>query len=227
MGRGDTSPAPELAVEMEELPRGRPDTPQSPLLDTPGSQQTAAPEQSAGPGEEAPGSRRQESLLLRVKHWIQKYAVPIAAVICLLMGGGIGFISSGAFRETSCPPVPPVPPSCPNKWMRSDGQCYFVSQEKMDWNSSLEFCESHGGTLLPPGNEMLEIGSLHNLANHDYWIDLKKDTDSGEWKQLNGSVWPGPIGYDNFKITCSCVESGKYVALDCSTSRRWICVKSL
>ncbi|XP_077147988.1 killer cell lectin-like receptor subfamily B member 1A isoform X1 [Ranitomeya variabilis] len=157
-----------------------------------------------------------------VKSWIQKHSV---LIICLLVGALIGFFVFLAVYLRTCPPVPPA---CPNKWTRSNEKCFFVSQATKDWNSSLEFCKSDGGMLLPAGNEMLqEIGSLYNLVGNDYWIGLNKDKDSGEWKQLNGSVWPWPIKHDHPKMSCSCVNSGEYVALDCSTSRHWICVQSL
>lgn len=122
---------------------------------------------------------------------------------------------------------PPGSPCCPNKWTRSDGRCYFISREAKNWESSLEFCQSEGGTLLPVDDEtQQEVKTLHDVAG-DYWVGLIKDGDSGKWRQLNGSVWTRPIEYDDPQRKCGFVHSGKYAALDCTTARRWICVMSL
>ncbi|KAM4042697.1 killer cell lectin-like receptor subfamily B member 1B allele C [Anomaloglossus baeobatrachus] len=145
----------------------------------------------------------------------------IVAAVCLLVGGLIG---SFIFPSASCDPVPP---SCPNKWLRADEKCYFVAQETNMWNSSLHFCKTHGGTLLTPGDETQEVRSFYNLGRDDYWIGLRKDTDSGKWRQLDNSEWTSPVEHDNSKVNCCCINLGKNLALDCSTERRWICVKPL
>ncbi|XP_040282972.1 C-type lectin domain family 2 member B-like [Bufo bufo] len=143
----------------------------------------------------------------------------IAAAISLIVVVVLGGIFSRVIG-----PFPPESPSCPNKWMRSEGKCYFMSLETNNWKSSLEFCRSEGGTLLTTDDETQEdIKTLSNLTG-DYWVGLKKE--GGEWKQMDGSVWTGPIEYDGPQLSCCVLDSGKYLAFACSTHRPWICVKS-
>ncbi|KAG8536163.1 hypothetical protein GDO81_027000, partial [Engystomops pustulosus] len=129
-----------------------------------------------------------------------------------------------------CPSCPPESSSCPNKWTKSDDKCFYVSQNTKNWQSSREFCELEGGTLLNPDQETQEeIGLLHDLTG-DYWVGLIKHEGSGHWRRLDGSVWTGQIEYDDPQRRvpqCIVEDSGKFVALDCSSARRWICVKTL
>ncbi|XP_040282970.1 C-type lectin domain family 2 member B-like [Bufo bufo] len=144
----------------------------------------------------------------------------IATAISLIVGVVLGVIFSCVIG-----PCPPESPSCPNKWMRSEGKCYFISRETNDWNSSLEFCRSEGGTLLTTDDEtQKDIKTLYDLTG-DYWVGLKKE--GGEWKQMDGSVWTGPIEYDDPRRSCCLLNSGNYLAIDCTASRYWICVKSV
>ncbi|XP_069830447.1 killer cell lectin-like receptor subfamily G member 1 [Dendropsophus ebraccatus] len=142
-----------------------------------------------------------------------------------LLVGGLLVLVVVHFTAPQCLSRPPD--SCPNKWTRSGDKCFFISRETNVWDSSLEFCRSGGGTLLPGGQEKQEeIRALHHLVG-DYWVGLRKDTDTGEWRQLDGSVWTRPIKFDDPQRSCALIDSGHYVALDCSTPRRWICVRSL
>ncbi|XP_044144919.1 killer cell lectin-like receptor subfamily G member 1 isoform X2 [Bufo gargarizans] len=152
--------------------------------------------------------------LKRARDLCQNRLVQMA--ISLIVVAVLGVVLGGPCR--------PVSPSCPNKWMRSEGKCYFISRETNDWNSRLEFCRSEGGTLLTMDNETQEdIKTLSNLTG-EYWVGLKKE--GGEWKQMDGSVWTGPIEYDGPQLSCCVLDSGRYLAFACSTHRPWICVKS-
>ncbi|XP_075716899.1 C-type lectin domain family 2 member B-like [Rhinoderma darwinii] len=231
--RRDCAP-PAVVLAMEDLPDEPPTTPHSPLLppdnlfpqqrathDTEADPSPAPPDSSSAPIEETGRSRSNKGRCWRSRLVGRLLQKPLVLTGTLILGGVLGFV---AFRGPACDC-----PSCPNKWMRSDDKCFFISRDTNDWKSSLEFCQTEGGggTLLTVDEETQnELKSLHDLSG-DYWVGLRKDAGSGEWRQLDGSVWTGPIESDAPQMNCSFVDSGKYRALDCSTSRRWICVKSL
>ncbi|KAM3931099.1 C-type lectin domain family 2 member D-like [Leptodactylus fuscus] len=230
------SPMPDLSplvvsVQMEKPPDDSLSGPYSPLLADKrreSSQQRGAPDTSTAPpvtpSELSRGTEGQCRLpFVNIEH--QRRLLLIAAAI-FFVGAFLGYISSHAIASR-CWFCHPESSACPNKWMRSDRKCFFISRETKNWNASLEYCRSEGGTLLTLDHEtQREIQTLHDLAG-DYWVGLAKETDSGEWRQLDGSVWTRPIEFDDFKRKCSFMDSGKFVALDCLTPRRWICVKSL
>lgn len=213
-----------VSVQMKEIPGDS--APDAPIHRSGqrGTQDTEAPPASspAPPPDPSP-----EPMLDKGRRRRQRYGRLVLAAAGGLLVGGILTFAITYYTAPQGLSRPPGPPCCPNKWTRSDGRCYFISREAKNWESSLEFCQSEGGTLLPVDDEtQQEVKTLHDLAG-DYWVGLIKDGDSGDWRQLNGPVWTRPIEYDDPQRKCGFVHSGKYAALDCTTARRWICVKSL
>ncbi|KAM5165044.1 killer cell lectin-like receptor subfamily G member 1 [Mantella aurantiaca] len=134
----------------------------------------------------------------------------------------IVFMSLYLRREQEC-----ECPSCPNKWTRYNHTCYFVSKKSAVWKESREYCEKHGGSLLilnqTVGQQIEELFSLQQ----DHWIGLEKDLGIKEWRWVNGSVHRDLVRYgDNLQLNCAYIN-GDIGALDCSSPRRWICMKSL
>ncbi|XP_072263388.1 C-type lectin domain family 2 member B-like [Pyxicephalus adspersus] len=147
--------------------------------------------------------------------------------ICGAMLGGvlainIIIISIFFARQSSC-----KCPSCPNKWTKYDDMCYFLSNNFNVWKQSQTYCKNEGGSLLIINDTvLLHIKELFNL-NKDYWIGLTKDHGSGEWKWVNGSVYMDTVmfGKDSH-LNCGYIN-GDIGALDCSSQRPWICMKSI
>lgn len=118
-------------------------------------------------------------------------------------------------------------PSCPNKWTKYDDLCYFVSKNSTIWSESHQYCEKEGGSLLILNDTVQQQIEELVLLRHDHWIGLQKDSGSKEWKWVNGSIYRGSVrGGDDPRMNCAYINGG-IGALDCSSARAWICMKSL
>ncbi|CAI9601287.1 unnamed protein product [Staurois parvus] len=113
---------------------------------------------------------------------------------------------------------------CPDKWTRHGRTCYFVSKNATVWKSAQEYCKEEGGSLLVMDNtSQRHIEELFTLKE-DHWIGLRKVNE--EWKWIDGSVYTGQVKHDVPQMDCAYFNGG-IGALECSSQRSWICMKSL
>ncbi|CAM2097846.1 killer cell lectin-like receptor subfamily G member 1 isoform X1 [Caretta caretta] len=115
---------------------------------------------------------------------------------------------------------------CPEDWICFGGNCYYFSTDTKSWDASKEYCTSHGATL-PVIKEKLQLENIERLRqNHYYWIGLRKE--AAEWQWDDGSPFTNDViqlENEDAKLKCSFLNSDKIVTVDCTSSRRWICVK--
>ncbi|XP_053872250.1 C-type lectin domain family 2 member B-like isoform X1 [Malaclemys terrapin pileata] len=115
---------------------------------------------------------------------------------------------------------------CPEDWIGFGGNCYYFSTDTKSWDDSKEYCASHGATL-PVIKEKLQLENIKRLRqNHYYWIGLRKEAAGWQWD--DGSLFTNDViqlENEDAKLKCSFLNSDKIVTVDCTSSRRWICVK--
>ncbi|KAH1185450.1 hypothetical protein KIL84_018199 [Mauremys mutica] len=115
---------------------------------------------------------------------------------------------------------------CPEEWICFRGNCYYFSTDTKSWDDSKKYCISHGATL-PVIKEKLQLENIKRLRqNHYYWIGLRKEAAGWQWD--DGSPFTNDViqlENEDAKLKCSFLNSDKIVTVDCTSSRRWICVK--
>ncbi|XP_039379062.1 C-type lectin domain family 2 member L-like [Mauremys reevesii] len=115
---------------------------------------------------------------------------------------------------------------CPEEWICFRGNCYYFSTDTKSWDDSKKYCASHGATL-PVIKDKLQLENIKRLRqNHYYWIGLRKEAAGWQWD--DGSPFTNDIiqlENEDAKLKCSFLNSDKIVTVDCTSSRRWICVK--
>ncbi|XP_069098903.1 C-type lectin domain family 2 member B-like [Pleurodeles waltl] len=117
-------------------------------------------------------------------------------------------------------------PPCPHQWMWYEGKCYLFSKETKTWDASQAFCASQNANMSTIGSLQEKAIVTHFKDSKDYWVGLQNK--DGEWRWLDGSLLRTDIiqlrntapGLD-----CAYLSSERLGALDCATSRHWICTK--
>ncbi|KAE8605579.1 hypothetical protein XENTR_v10015209 [Xenopus tropicalis] len=191
---------------------------------------------SAGAGDpEAPKNQGCRSLRLRFQQEISRHNLCIllvGIVIGIVIGVPIGIVTGkGIKRENYKSTTPtltttpgPCPPACPDKWTLYNRTCYFASLDTGDYNSAKSFCDKEGATLLQLNNETMEVIKYLRMEKTDLWIGLQRNSE-GKWQWENGTLLAGDIKEDNNENHGCASYDGEIRALDCSTSRVWICMK--
>ncbi|XP_065421197.1 killer cell lectin-like receptor subfamily G member 1 isoform X2 [Chrysemys picta bellii] len=127
---------------------------------------------------------------------------------------------------TRCGTLSPKVRQCPEDWIGFGGNCYYFSTDTKSWDDSKEYCTSRGATL-PVIKEKLQLENIKRLRqNHYYWIGLRKEATGWQWD--DGSLFTNDViqlENEDAKLKCSFLNSDKIVTVDCTSSRRWICVK--
>ncbi|XP_058850062.1 hepatic lectin-like [Acipenser ruthenus] len=76
------------------------------------------------------------------------------------------------------------------KWMQSNGKCYYFSTDKMDWHSSRDNCTSMGGHLVIIESEAEQRFLLNEAKAHAgnrYWIGLTDAVTEVAWLWVDGT----------------------------------------
>uniref|UniRef100_A0A8C6MKL4 Killer cell lectin like receptor G1 n=1 Tax=Moschus moschiferus TaxID=68415 RepID=A0A8C6MKL4_MOSMO len=122
-------------------------------------------------------------------------------------------------KFSTCPGCP----HCPDFWMGYGDNCYYFSVDKMNWNSSLEFCLSEDAHLLmfKDKKEMIQLQKL--LSQEFYWIGLRN---SSGWKWEDGSALNvSRIASNSLVQKCGTISKDILQASSCEVDFLWICKK--
>ncbi|XP_078510290.1 early activation antigen CD69-like [Lissotriton helveticus] len=129
-------------------------------------------------------------------------------------------------RDRITETISSLDPPCPRQWMWYEGRCYLFSNETKSWDASHAFCASQNAN-------MSTIATLQDKAivtrfkdSKDYWVGLRNK--DGGWRWPDGSrLRPDIIQLKNSGpgLDCAYLNAERLGALDCATSRHWICTK--
>ncbi|KAM5165025.1 uncharacterized protein ACMZJ9_007435 [Mantella aurantiaca] len=114
---------------------------------------------------------------------------------------------------------------CPSDWIHVSSRCYHLSQNKTTWIAAGDACNKHRAALVViTDNTMNDLNKLN--INDDFWIGLRRD--QNKWKWVDGSDYEQEVSdYRNdTRLNCAYMN-GRIRALDCSTLRRFICIKTV
>ncbi|XP_043935082.1 oxidized low-density lipoprotein receptor 1-like [Protopterus annectens] len=76
---------------------------------------------------------------------------------------------------------------CPENWYPHNNKCYYISEEKMNWESSQRFCVSSGSSLamIKDKETMAFIAKKRSVIKA--WIGLQRETKYRQFIWLDGS----------------------------------------
>ncbi|XP_058511995.1 killer cell lectin-like receptor subfamily G member 1 [Ochotona princeps] len=116
-------------------------------------------------------------------------------------------------------------PGCPDYWMRYGNHCYYFSEKKKDWNSSMRLCLAEGSHLIVLADNQ-EMRLLTGFLCEDFhWVGLRKDHG---WRWEDGSVLNSSRIHSNSMVqACGSVNIHGFQASSCEVPLRWICKLSL
>ncbi|XP_075719902.1 C-type lectin domain family 2 member A-like [Rhinoderma darwinii] len=151
---------------------------------------------------------------------VKKWWIVSHVILCIVIAVLLGFLfSRGAVKD-----VPSCEPPCNESWMLFEGHCYYFSNVAKTWNDSRDFCTEHDSTLAVLTDPKIEKNIGRYRENVNYWIGLYMNN-NGLWMWINGSLYNGSVdNHNSNQLRCAFLNS-HLGALDCSTSRQWICVK--
>ncbi|XP_016060548.1 PREDICTED: killer cell lectin-like receptor subfamily G member 2 [Miniopterus natalensis] len=111
---------------------------------------------------------------------------------------------------------------CPQDWLWSGEHCYYFSTEAQAWEASQAFCSAHQATL--PLLSHTQGFLARYLVIKNSWVGAVMGPEGWHW--IDGTTQRLPEEDDDqLALKCGSLEGGKLVALDCTSSRPWICAK--
>ncbi|XP_019569030.2 natural killer cells antigen CD94 [Rhinolophus sinicus] len=161
----------------------------------------------------------------------------ILAVTCLLLMVALGLLLKNLFPKQSIRPISSpgaTEPqegsdccSCQEKWIGYQCNCFFISNEKVTWTKSRDFCASQNSSLLHLQNKD-ELNFMNHSINF-YWIGLSYNEEQRVWQWEDGSA----LSPDLFSLiqtvnTRNCITystSGNSLDKACESKSRYICKK--
>uniref|UniRef100_A0A8B9T1U1 C-type lectin domain-containing protein n=1 Tax=Anas platyrhynchos TaxID=8839 RepID=A0A8B9T1U1_ANAPL len=88
----------------------------------------------------------------------------------------------------SCSSYPQFSHMCPDTWIGFQSKCYYFSENRNDWNTSLENCKALEASL----TSIDSLEELHFLLHYGrplhYWVGLHREG-SDPWRWCNGSLF--------------------------------------
>lgn len=111
---------------------------------------------------------------------------------------------------------------CPQGWLWSGEHCYYFSTEAQAWEASQAFCSAHQATL-PLLSHTQDFLARYPVIKYS-WVGAVMGPEGWHW--IDGTIQRLPEENDDQPVPkCGSLEGGKLVALDCTSSRPWICAK--
>ncbi|XP_016281671.2 killer cell lectin-like receptor subfamily G member 2 isoform X1 [Monodelphis domestica] len=114
---------------------------------------------------------------------------------------------------------------CPEGWMWSEEHCYYHSLEVQSWEDSKAFCSAHQASLpLLSHSKKFLSSQIYRL----YWVGLYRGPEGWHWidgAPLHPQLLPEEDEGSLQNRNCGGLEAGRLKALECASSRPWICVR--
>ncbi|XP_078511809.1 early activation antigen CD69-like [Lissotriton helveticus] len=154
-------------------------------------------------------------------------AAPLGVLLVVAALAGILVKQNGQeSRDRIMDSITSLDPPCPRQWMWYEGRCYLFSNETKSWDASHAFCSSQNANMSTIATLLDKAIVTRFKDSKDYWVGLR-NTD-GEWRWPDGSrLRDGIIQLRNSGpgLDCAYLNAERLGALDCATSRHWICTK--
>ncbi|XP_030047667.1 killer cell lectin-like receptor subfamily B member 1 [Microcaecilia unicolor] len=119
---------------------------------------------------------------------------------------------------------------CPEEWRPWKGKCYFVSEEKKGWSSSMVDCVFRGSHLAVVKNSTDLVQRFIGLFSYfkgfistkdRYWIGLNYVNNTWMWQDGTKSRSP-EVRYNS---TCAVLSGERLFDWNCDYRNHWICEK--
>ncbi|XP_040270577.1 CD209 antigen-like protein C isoform X5 [Bufo bufo] len=120
--------------------------------------------------------------------------------------------------------------TCPPEWKPIGLFCYYFSTDTLSWDNAKDECVRKGSALAFLKNKDETDALKASLENGRYWIGLRRDTDPGKWKWVDGSMlthstWKKGEPNNLQNEDCAESESGYWNDLTCERKLKYICKK--
>lgn len=145
-----------------------------------------------------------------------RWALAVMAV--LLAVSTVAIVALASRTGATCRP-------CPQGWLWSGEHCYYLSAEAEAWEASQAFCLAHHATL-PLLSHTQNFLSRYPVTKSS-WVGARRGPYGWHWidgAPLQPQLLPEE-DKDQLDLQCGGLEGGKLVALDCASSRPWVCAK--
>ncbi|XP_039716816.1 killer cell lectin-like receptor subfamily G member 2 [Pteropus medius] len=145
-----------------------------------------------------------------------RWALAVMAV--LLAVSTVAIVALASRTGATCRP-------CPQGWLWSGEHCYYLSAEAEAWEASQAFCLAHHATL-PLLSHTQNFLSRYPVTKSS-WVGARRGPYGWHWidgAPLQPQLLPEE-DKDQLDLHCGGLEGGKLVALDCASSRPWVCAK--
>uniref|UniRef100_A0A493SUF3 C-type lectin domain-containing protein n=1 Tax=Anas platyrhynchos platyrhynchos TaxID=8840 RepID=A0A493SUF3_ANAPP len=93
---------------------------------------------------------------------------------------------------------------CPDTWIGFQSKCYYFSENRNDWNTSLENCKALEASLTSI-DSLEELAFIkHYTGQRNHWLGLHEEGD-GQWRWTNRTAFnswsvPPPAGVGCFGL---------------------------
>ncbi|XP_075450827.1 killer cell lectin-like receptor subfamily G member 2 [Ascaphus truei] len=101
--------------------------------------------------------------------------------------------------------------------------CYLISKTKETYASSQNICLSYNATLAVLKDNNKKESVIKYTKEEDLWVGLEKDGGIWRWPDFT-PLSPEEVENDAPELMCAILHS-HYGALDCSSPRRFICMR--
>ncbi|XP_044138962.1 C-type lectin domain family 4 member G-like isoform X3 [Bufo gargarizans] len=120
--------------------------------------------------------------------------------------------------------------TCPPQWKPIGLFCYYFSTDTLSWDNAKDECVRKGSALAFLKNKDETDALKPSIENGRYWIGLRRDTEPGKWKWVDGSMMSHSTwkkGEPNNPLSEHCAESvsGYWNDLPCERKLLYICKK--
>lgn len=112
---------------------------------------------------------------------------------------------------------------CPENWIYINRTCYYISVEERGWESSRNFCQSQGASLLLLKSHQ-DMAFAHKLScRKEFWIGLQRIREELTW--LDGTSYNQSLYNIEDTGECAFINWKQISMSGCKLPQRWICRK--